>query len=60
MADKTKAELLGATIGSFIVLAGFSALIKYAFEFTWFQGFVLGYLFWLIQDAIQTIKQPKN
>jgi hypothetical protein len=49
-------ELLNKVIGSLVALAVFSALIKYAFAFTWFQGFVLGYFFWLIQDKTQTIK----
>jgi hypothetical protein len=56
MSNKTTSELAGKTIGSLLALVLFSVLIKYAFDFTWFQGSVLGYLFWLIQDAIKAIK----
>lgn len=56
MSNKTTVELAGKAIGSLLALALFSVLIKYAFDFTWFQGCVLGYLFWLIQDCIKTIK----
>jgi hypothetical protein len=56
MSNKTTAELAGKAIGSLLLLVLFSVLIKYAFDFTWFQGCVLGYLFWLIRGGIQTIK----
>jgi hypothetical protein len=56
MSNKTTVELTGKAIGSLLAFVLFSVLIKYAFDFTWFQGCVLGYLFWLIRDGIQTIK----
>jgi hypothetical protein len=56
MSNKTTVELTGKVIGSLLALALFSVLIKYAFDFTWFQVCVLGYLFWLIREGIQTIK----
>ena len=42
---------IGKAIGQLCVLGICVLLIKVAFEFTWFQGFVLGYLYWLLRDA---------
>jgi threonine/homoserine/homoserine lactone efflux protein len=59
MDKKPTAELLGKVIGSLLMLGLFTVLLKSAFNFTWLQGFSLGYLFWLLQDAIQNVN-PKD
>ncbi len=44
-------ELIGTVIGGVLALALYVVAIKYAFAFTWPQGFVLGWLYWLLHDA---------
>ena len=44
-------ELIGKAIGGVLGLALYVVAIKYAFAFTWPQGFVLGWLYWLLHDA---------
>jgi len=44
-------ELIGKFIGSLLSLAIYVVAIKYAFAFTWPQGFVLGWLYWMLLDA---------
>jgi hypothetical protein len=44
-------KLLTKAVASVIVLAVFVLTIKYAFAVTWPQGFVLGWLYWLLQDS---------
>lgn len=34
-----------------------SAALKYAFDFTWFQGLVLSYMWCFIRDSIQNLKK---
>lgn len=38
-------------IGELIGLYVYTAILKFAFDLTWYQGFALGYLFWLLHDA---------
>ena len=44
-------ELFGKLFVQLLVLGIYVLLIKFAFDFNWFQGFVLGYLYWLLRDA---------
>ena len=44
-------ELIGKSIGSLLALVTYVLAIKYAFAFTWPQGFVLGWLYWLLYNA---------
>jgi hypothetical protein len=44
-------KAIGKAIGGILALALYVVAIKYAFAFTWPQGFVLGWLYWLLHDA---------
>jgi hypothetical protein len=43
--------LLVKLLNELLTLGVYSTLIKCAFDFTWYQGFALGYLFWILRDA---------
>ena len=50
-------KLAAKAVGSFLSLCVYALAIKFAFEFTWQQGIVLGWLYWLIHDACIDIKK---
>ena len=50
-------EQAAKAVGSFFGLCIYVLAIKFAFEFTWQQGIVLGWLYWLMHDACTNIKK---
>ena len=50
-------EQTAKAVGSFFGLCIYVLAIKFAFEFNWQQGIVLGWLYWLMHDACTSIKK---
>lgn len=52
--EKSEKYLLARALGSLTAGLLFAAAFVYAFNFTWFQGLVLSWLYCLLKDAIET------
>jgi hypothetical protein len=44
-------RIFGSLFGELFVLVLYVAMIKFSFNFNWYQGFTLGYLYWLLRNA---------
>jgi hypothetical protein len=54
-------EALVNSIANLIIGLIMAAAVKYAFEFTWFQSFVITWLYCLLKDSVDTgVKTLKN